>query len=100
MKSTSLKVLMKGLTESEAPDIQVNSCTTDSRTVHAGSVFVAIKGIRQRVEVLSRNGLMLLQHVKDFIAGVFVSIKHDREIGVVGYNMSLLFTKFDAFDIG
>ncbi len=44
MKSTSLKVLMKGLTESEVPDIQVNSCTTDSRTVHAGSVFVAIKG--------------------------------------------------------
>ena len=44
MKSTSLKLLMKGLTDAEVPDIEINECTTDSRNAEPGSVFVAIKG--------------------------------------------------------
>jgi len=44
MKSTSLRVLMNGLTDAEIPDIPVTSVTTDSRNAVPGSVFVAIKG--------------------------------------------------------
>lgn len=44
MKSTSLRLLMEGLTDSEVPDIEISECTTDSRSAKPGSVFVAIKG--------------------------------------------------------
>ena len=44
MKPTSLNVLLKGITETEVPDVEINSVVTDSRKAAPGSLFVAIKG--------------------------------------------------------
>ena len=44
MVSTSLRVLLNGLTDMDIPDVMIDDITTDSRQVKPGSLFVAIVG--------------------------------------------------------
>lgn len=58
---------------------------------------VALKAVCQRIEVFSGRDALLRQHLKNLIAGVFVPIKHDREIRVIAFYIFLNRTELDAF---
>ena len=71
-------------------------CNRRCTDIEAGAAPVAVKSGCERIEILAGYDVLCSKEIVNLITGIAVTVKQDREVGVIGFYTQLNRTEIDA----